>query len=25
VTPIGAVLEVERTTPPYMDLINNLR
>jgi archaellin len=25
VTPIGAVLEIERTTPPYMDLINNLR
>jgi flagellin FlaB len=25
VTPVGAVLEIERTTPPYMDLINNLR
>jgi flagellin FlaB len=25
VTPIGAVLEIERTTPPYMDAINNLR
>jgi archaeal flagellin FlaB len=25
VTPVGAVLEIERTTPPYMDLIMNLR
>jgi archaeal flagellin FlaB len=25
VTPIGAVLEIERTTPPYMDAIMNLR
>ncbi len=25
VTPIGAVLEIERTTPPYMDSIMNLR
>ncbi len=25
VTPVGAVLEIERTTPPYMDKINNLR
>jgi archaeal flagellin FlaB len=25
VTPIGAVLEIERTTPPYMDLVMNLR
>jgi flagellin FlaB len=25
VTPIGAVMEIERTTPPYLDLINNLR
>jgi flagellin FlaB len=24
-TPVGAVLEIERTTPPYLDLINNLR
>jgi archaeal flagellin FlaB len=24
-TPIGAVLEIERTTPPYLDIINNLR
>jgi flagellin FlaB len=25
VTPIGAVLEIERTTPPYMDTIMNMR
>jgi flagellin FlaB len=25
VTPIGAVLEIERTTPPYMDSVMNLR
>lgn len=25
VTPIGAVLEIERTTPPYMDTVMNLR
>jgi flagellin FlaB len=25
VTPIGAVLEIERTTPPYMDAVMNLR
>jgi flagellin FlaB len=25
VTPVGAVLEIERTTPAYLDLINNLR
>jgi flagellin FlaB len=24
-TPVGAVLEIERTTPPYLDIINNLR
>ena len=24
-TPVGAVLEIERTTPPYIDTINNLR
>jgi len=25
VTPVGAVLEIERTTPAYIDVINNLR
>ncbi|MGD0795302.1 MAG: archaellin/type IV pilin N-terminal domain-containing protein [Dehalococcoidales bacterium] len=25
VTPVGAVMEIERTTPPYMDKIMNLR
>ena len=25
VTPVGAILEIERTSPPYMDLVMNLR